>query len=65
VAHLAEAFNHAASRIEELVSAHRLMLAHASHELRTPRSRIRLGLELIAERPDPARKAALEPNSTV
>jgi signal transduction histidine kinase len=60
VAHLAEAFNHAASRIEELVSAHRLMLAHASHELRTPLSRIRLGLELIADRPDPMRKAALE-----
>jgi signal transduction histidine kinase len=60
VARLAEAFNHAAARIEELVGAHRLMLAHASHELRTPLSRIRLGLELIAEQPDPARKEALE-----
>jgi signal transduction histidine kinase len=60
VARLAEAFNRAAARIEELVAAHRLMLAHASHELRTPLSRIRLGIELIAERPDRTRKAALE-----
>ena len=59
VASLAESFNRAAARIEELVNAHRLMLAHASHEIRTPLSRIRLGIEMLAEKNDPKYKAAL------
>lgn len=59
VASLAASFNRAAARIEELVNAHRLMLAHASHEIRTPLSRIRLGIEMLAEKNDPAYKAAL------
>ena len=50
VAGLAESFNRAAARIEELVNAHRLMLAHASHEIRTPLSRIRLGIEMLARK---------------
>src|ERR1700724_1676347 len=57
VAQLAASFNRAASRIEELVGAHRLLLANASHELRTPLSRIRLGLELFEAKPDPKLKA--------
>ena len=60
VARLARSFNRAAARIEELVSAHKLLLANASHELRTPLSRIRLGVELIKETADPKRKAELE-----
>jgi signal transduction histidine kinase len=60
VARLAESFNSAAARIEELVSAHKMLLANASHELRTPLSRIRLGIELINDNADPRRKAALE-----
>jgi len=59
VAHLAESFNQAAARIEELVGAHRMMLANASHELRTPLSRIRLGLDILDKRPDPRLKAEL------
>ena len=59
VAGLAASFNRAAARIEELVNAHRLMLAHASHEIRTPLSRIRLGIEMLAEKNDPKYKAAL------
>lgn len=51
VAQLAESFNRAAAHIEELVGAHRLLLANASHELRTPLSRIRLGIELLKENP--------------
>jgi signal transduction histidine kinase len=51
VAQLAESFNRAAAHIEELVGAHRLLLANASHELRTPLSRIRLGVELLKENP--------------
>ena len=60
VARLAGAFNRAASRIEDLVNAHRLLLANASHELRTPLSRLRLGLELFESTRDPKYKAQLE-----
>ncbi|MBX9772770.1 MAG: HAMP domain-containing histidine kinase [Xanthobacteraceae bacterium] len=49
VARLADAFNRSAARIEELVNAHRLLLAHASHELRTPLSRLRLATELYGK----------------
>jgi signal transduction histidine kinase len=59
VAQLAASFNRAAARIEELVGAHRLLLANASHELRTPLSRIRLGLELFEAKPDVKIKAAI------
>ena len=60
VARLAQSFNSAAARIEELVSAHKMLLANTSHELRTPLSRIRLGIELMKANADPAREAALE-----
>jgi signal transduction histidine kinase len=59
VARLAASFNRAAGRIEELVGAHRMLLANASHELRTPLSRLRLGLELYEQRQDPKLKADL------
>jgi signal transduction histidine kinase len=60
VAQLAQAFNKSAARIEELVNAHRLLLAHASHEIRTPLSRIRLGIEMMSRNPDAKYKAGLE-----
>ena len=60
VARLAASFNRAAARIEELVAAHRMLLAHTSHELRTPLARIRLGIELLQAAPDGKRKAELE-----
>jgi signal transduction histidine kinase len=59
VSRLAESFNRSAARIEELVNAHRLLLANASHELRTPLSRIRLGIELFQDTGDPKYKAEL------
>jgi signal transduction histidine kinase len=59
VAKLAASFNRAAARIEDLVGAHRLLLANASHELRTPLSRIRLGIELYEAKPSPKIKADL------
>jgi len=62
VARLAGTFNRAAARIEELVNAHRLLLANASHELRTPLSRMRLGLELFVETRDPKHRVQLEQN---
>jgi len=60
VARLAESFNRAAARIEELMGAHRMLLANASHELRTPLSRIRLGIDLLQQTHDPKYQAALE-----
>jgi len=60
VARLAASFNRAAARIEELVGAHRLLLANASHELRTPLSRLRLGIELYGKAPNAEAKAELE-----
>jgi signal transduction histidine kinase len=36
------------------------MLAHASHGIRTPLSRIRLGIEMLAQKNDPKYKAELE-----
>jgi signal transduction histidine kinase len=59
IAQLAASFNRAAARIEELVGAHRLLLANASHEVRTPLSRIRLGIELFDAKPSPKIKAEL------
>ncbi len=48
VARLATRFNAAAERIESLVSSQKRMLASASHELRSPLSRVRVALELMA-----------------
>ena len=56
VAYLAERFNHAAEQVEQLVSSHKSLLANASHELRSPLTRIRMGLELMGETPSPAMK---------
>jgi signal transduction histidine kinase len=47
VAFLARRFNHAAERIETLMESHKSLLANASHELRSPLARIRMGLELL------------------
>lgn len=47
VADLAQQFNAAAGRIEDLVQSQKSLLANASHELRSPLARIRMGLELM------------------
>ncbi len=47
VAFLAKRFNTAAERIEALVGSHKSLLANASHELRSPLTRIKMGLELM------------------
>src|SRR6266511_4754260 len=60
VAQLARSFNRAAGRIEELVGAHKSLLANASHELRTPLARIRMAVELMKENADPRLKRGLE-----
>ena len=47
VALLAASFNQAAGRIEALMRAQKSLLANASHELRSPLTRIRMAIELL------------------
>jgi two-component system OmpR family sensor kinase len=56
VADLSRQFNAAAGRIQTLVQSHKSLLANASHELRSPLTRIRMGLELMgaSSQPSPA-----------
>ncbi|MFO1082176.1 MAG: HAMP domain-containing sensor histidine kinase [Reyranellaceae bacterium] len=60
VAALAESFNRSAARIEELVAAHRLLLANCSHELRTPLARLALAASLLGDKADPATRQSLQ-----
>jgi len=46
---LAESFNQAAARIEQLVETQKRTLASASHELRSPLARMRVAIELLGE----------------
>lgn len=57
VAELAIAFNEAAGRVEALVTAQRRLLANASHELRSPLSRLRMALALLDDEGDAERQA--------
>lgn len=47
MADLGRQFNAAAQRIQSLVQSHKSLLANASHELRSPLARIRMGMELM------------------
>jgi signal transduction histidine kinase len=65
VAFLAQRFNAAADRVQALLTAHKTLLANASHELRSPLARIRMGVELtgpggptLAQREEMARNIA-------
>lgn len=49
VAALAASFNAAAQRIETLVQSHRSLLANASHELRSPLTRLKMALSMLAD----------------
>ena len=60
VARLAASFNRAAERIERLVEAQRTLLAGASHELRSPLTRIRMAVELIGDRAPRELRAGIE-----
>jgi signal transduction histidine kinase len=65
VGFLAARFNHAAERIETLVKTHKSLLANASHELRSPLTRIRMGLELMgAGNPSSAQREEIERSIT-
>ncbi len=60
VADLSRRFNDAAQRLQALMAAQKSLLANASHELRSPLARIRMGLELLES---PAGDAALRQRS--
>jgi two-component system, OmpR family, sensor kinase len=62
VADLSNRFNAAAARIEQLVRSHKSLLANASHELRSPLTRIRMGLELMGEHPSLAARDEISRN---
>jgi len=62
VADLSNGFNAAAARIEQLIRSHKSLLANASHELRSPLTRIRMGLELMGDRPSPSARAEIARN---
>jgi signal transduction histidine kinase len=71
VAFLASRFNRAAEQIETLVKSHetllasqKSLLANASHELRSPLTRIRMGLELMGGTPGTAAKDEITRNIT-
>jgi signal transduction histidine kinase len=59
VADLARTFNRAAGRIERLVSAQKTVLAGASHELRSPLTRMRMAVELLPGEQRPELRAQL------
>ena len=66
---LAQRFNYAAERIETLVASHttllksqKSLLANASHELRSPLTRIRMGIELMGSTPAPTFKDEIARN---
>jgi signal transduction histidine kinase len=60
VASLAASFNQSASRVQELMRAHKMLLANCSHELRTPLTRINLALSLASDKIDAQRRAELK-----
>jgi len=60
VSRLAQSFNRAAERISELVGAHRQLLANASHELRSPLARIRVGIDMLKKDARPELRTELE-----
>jgi signal transduction histidine kinase len=59
VAELARSFNRAAERIERLVNAQKTVLASASHELRSPLTRMRMAVELLPGTDRPELRARL------
>ena len=71
VGFLAERFNHAAEQVQALVAARdallasqKSLLANASHELRSPLTRIRMGLELMGSEPQALAKDEIARNIT-
>jgi signal transduction histidine kinase len=49
IASLANSFNRSAARIQALMAAQKTLLSNASHELRSPLTRIRMAIELMQD----------------
>jgi signal transduction histidine kinase len=62
VAFLAQQFNESAQRIERLITSQKDLLAHASHELRSPLARMRMALEIWQTTPSEAMRQELQRN---
>lgn len=62
VAVVASSFNAAAARVEAMIASGKAFLANASHELRSPLARLRMGVELYESAPSAARRAEIERN---
>ena len=60
LAALAQSFNRSAERIEQLVAAHRLLLANCSHELRTPLARIAVAASMLGDGADAKTRESLK-----
>lgn len=62
VAAVARSFNAAAGEVEKLVTAHRSLLANASHELRSPLARLRMAIDLFGREPTEEREQEIARN---
>jgi len=62
VTSLAISFNQAAEHIDTLLQSHKKLLANASHELRSPLTRIRLAVEMQTEHPTPELSVEIKRN---
>ncbi len=62
IARLAETFNRSADRIQSLVVANQSLLANASHELRSPLARLRMGIESLPAHTSDASRNELNRN---
>ena len=58
VAALGASFNQAAGRIEALLQSHKSLLANASHELRSPLTRLKMAVSMLEDAP-PQQRAAM------
>jgi signal transduction histidine kinase len=62
VATLAASFNQAADRIQALMAARKVLLANASHELRSPLARLTMATQLLPDNVDPKRQEEIARN---
>ncbi len=62
IAFLARQFNQAAQHVQALVQAHKILLANASHELRSPLTRIRMRLTLAGDQLSPQARYEIDRN---
>ena len=62
IAAVSASFNRAAEHVQALLAAHRSLLANASHELRSPLTRLSMAAELWEQEPSPARQAEIARN---